>query len=91
VPAADEDRTASLAIDHLAELANLPLDEEERQAMAEACEELLDAFALDERQAPEPSEDVLDSFEDEAEPWPADEVEAIREAFPERDGRELST
>jgi len=86
---ADETDPGSLDVDHLAELANLELDEGEREQMAQACREVLSAFQLedlgDETQAPAP----VRTFPDEPEPWPEDGIEAIVRAFPDRDGRSL--
>lgn len=79
----------ALDVDHLADLANLPLDEEEKRELAMACQEVLDAFALPDVEPAEPDEEPTRWLDDEAEPWPEDGVEAILDEVPRRDGRHI--
>ncbi len=78
-----------LDIKHVADLANLPLAEEEAAAMAEACQEVLEAFGLPEVEGQSPASRPVTTFKDDPEICQADTVEAIVEAFPRRDGRHL--
>lgn len=80
---------ARLDVEHVAELANLPLSEEEAPAMAEACQEVLEAFGLPEVEGRLPASRPVATFEDDPEICQAATVEAIVEAFPRRDGRHL--
>jgi len=86
-----DDAGGELDVDHLAGLANLPLDEAERGELARACREVLEAFRLPDEEEPEDEAAPLGPVADDARPWPETEVEAIREEFPDRDGRSLST
>lgn len=89
MPGGAEEPSRWLDLDHLAELANLPLDEDEPEEMAEACRDVLATFQLEAVEEPEDEAGGLTPFADEPRPWPEEGVEAIVEAFPERDGREL--
>ncbi len=79
----------SLSIEHLSVLANLPLDAEEREALAEACRDVLEAFELPE-QGDEPLElEPGRLFDDEVDAWPEAGVEDILAEVPELDGRDV--
>lgn len=79
----------SLEIDHLAELADLPLSDEEADRLEDACEEVLDAFALPDVEPAEDDREPERLFDDEPEPCPPEETEAILEQVPRRDGRQI--
>jgi Asp-tRNA(Asn)/Glu-tRNA(Gln) amidotransferase C subunit len=86
----DGPETASeLDVDHLADLANLPLDDGDREELAAACREVLDTFRLAEVDEEAQATGSVRTFADEADPWPEEGIEAILAAFPDRDGRLL--
>lgn len=80
---------ARIDVEHVAELANLPLSDEEVPTMADACQEVLEAFGLPEIEGRPPASRPVTTFEDDPEICQATTVEAIVEAFPRRDGRHL--
>ncbi len=82
-------REDSLDIDHLAQLANLPLSEEEKTELEGACSQVLEAFRLEDVEEDIGADQEGRWIEDEVHPWPAEEIEAILEAFPRREGRRL--
>ncbi len=78
-------------IDHLAKLANLPLSDDERDALENECLDILDAFQLpDHDDGPDrtPQEPYLD---DEPQPTPQDVADKILNEAPQRDGRNIKT
>lgn len=79
-----------LEIQHLAELANLPLSDDEADTLQSGCEEVLEAFHVPQHEDP-PEQDAHDAaFEDEPRPWPEDEVDLILEQAPDvDDGRHI--
>lgn len=81
----------ALDLDHLADLANLPLEDDEREDLREACHEVLEAFQLPDTDAEPPREARAARLGDEPEPWPEDECEAILDEAPRRDGRHVQT
>ncbi len=88
----DPDRppgSARLDVEHVANLANLPLSDDEVPAMTAACQEVLEAFGLPEVDGEVPDQRPVPSFEDAPEPCDPAIVDAIVEAFPRRDGRHL--
>lgn len=84
-----DDEAPDLDIHHLADLANLPLDDDEAAAMVEACQEVLEAFGLPEVEGELPEARTVATFEDEVEACQPATVDAIVDAFPRRDGRHL--
>lgn len=84
------DRGRDLDVAHVADLANLPLEEEKREEMEAACQEVLDAFQLPDLDETPGRAKPVRAFPDEAVPWPREGIEAIVDAFPESDGRLLS-
>lgn len=83
------DATAPLDVAHIAKLANLPLTDEEREALAADCAAVLEAFSLRDVEPVTEDERTAPTFEDLPDPWPEAGVEAIVEGFPKRDGRHL--
>lgn len=90
MPDNDETGVRELDVDHVADLANLPLDEDEREEMEQACAEVLEALQLEGIDEAPDEEAPTRVFEDEATPWPEAGVEAILTEFPDKDGRQLS-
>jgi len=86
----DADDAREIDVDHVAELANLPLDDDEADDLEAACRDVLDAFQLEDVDAPDAHEPPSRTFPDEPEPWPRDEVDAIVDQFPDDDGRQLT-
>lgn len=85
----EDSGTRDLEIEHLADLANLPLEEDEEDALEGACQEVLDAFELPEAE-PAPTDGADPRWlEDDAEPWPEQGIEAILDEVPRRDRREI--
>lgn len=79
----------ALDIEHLARLANLPLDEAETDALEAACAHVLEAFGLPEAEGEVPLGPPVRLFEDVPRAWDPEGIEAILAAMPQRDGRHL--
>lgn len=82
-----EHARTELDVERVAELANLPLDTDERERFEAACREVLDAFALPEVEPEVERSERSRLIEDVPEPWPQADVDAILDEVPRRDGR----
>lgn len=83
------DDARSLDVFHVADLAEVPVDEDEVDALGQAMAEVLDAFELPDVDPDGVTEGHQRLFDDEPRPCDEDEVEAILDQVPRREGRHV--
>lgn len=80
---------ASIDLDHLAQLANLPLSEGERDALQNECQDVLDAFQIPESDDAPDENPRTPYVADEPDPTPREAADKLLHEAPRRDGRHI--
>ena len=84
-----EEHVDAEMVEHIAKLANLPLEPTELTALAAEIETVLDAFGLQDAGGEPAQGPACRLLDDDPEAWPADGVAALLAGVPRLDGRHI--